>query len=75
MKKIAYFLDELYDSHPYLTIILLSIGGSFVGILIEYMINGDFIPSALYSVLFFNVIWMLTIKMKRLYKKKKQQKR
>ncbi len=71
MKKAYNYLSNFYNKRPYLTIILVGIIGSIVGILIEYIINGDFIASAIYSFIFFNLLWMLVVKTKRSKNRKK----
>lgn len=70
MKKIDNSLSNFYNKHPYLTILLVGIIGSMVGIFIEYIVNSDFIAPAIYSVIFFDLLWMLVVKIKRSKNKK-----
>lgn len=58
---------EFYNNHPFWSIIIVAIVGSFIGITIEYVINRDFIGSGIYVVLFYTIIQICIV----LKKKKK----
>ncbi|GMC03131.1 hypothetical protein K5E_21490 [Enterococcus thailandicus] len=51
--------NKFKKRHPYLNLIIFFIIASLVGILIEYIINGDFIGSGLYTALFLMIIYLL----------------
>ncbi|MBO0432726.1 hypothetical protein [Enterococcus sp. DIV0660C] len=55
--SIAY--NKFKKRHPYLNLIIIFIVASLLGILIEYIINGDFIGSGFYTALFLMIIYLL----------------
>lgn len=48
--------NKFKKRHPYLNLIIFFIIASLVGILIEYIINGDFIGYGFYTALFLIII-------------------
>ncbi|EMG27877.1 hypothetical protein LFLEISCH_08754 [Listeria fleischmannii subsp. fleischmannii LU2006-1] len=46
--------------HPYWTVIISVIIGSFIGISIEFIINGDFIGSGLYTTIILTMLLLLS---------------
>lgn len=53
---------EFTEKHPYKNVILLMVISSFIGILIEYVVNKDFIGTALYGTIGLTLIGILRIK-------------
>ena len=53
---------EFTEKHPYKHVILLMVISSFIGILIEYVVNKDFIGTALYGTIGLTLIEFLRIK-------------
>lgn len=47
--------------HPYLDLIIYFFIASLIGILIEYMINGDFIGSGFYTALFLMIFYLIKL--------------
>ncbi|MBC6309940.1 hypothetical protein HCJ66_10340 [Listeria sp. FSL L7-1582] len=56
--------DLFYNNHPYWGIVIAVTVGSVLGILIEYAVNGDFLGSGIYGVLFY-VIFQVLLVMRR----------
>ncbi|GEL80570.1 hypothetical protein [Enterococcus mundtii] len=52
------------DDHPYLIVIYSGLFGSAFGITIEYIVNRDFLPSGIYSLMFYYVIELSIVKLK-----------
>lgn len=50
------------EKRPYANVILIMIFTSFIGILIEYIVNKDFIGSGLYPAIAFTLIGVLRVK-------------
>lgn len=53
---------EFTEKHPYKYVILLIAISNFIGILIEYIVNKDFIGTALYGTIGLTLIEFLRIK-------------
>lgn len=53
------------ENHPYAYVILLMVFTSFFGILIEYLVNKDFIGAGLYSSLGITLIEILRVRKNR----------
>lgn len=53
---------EFTEKHPYKHVILLMVISSFIGLLIEYAVNKDFIGTALYGTIGLTLIGILRIK-------------
>ncbi|MBO0481400.1 hypothetical protein [Candidatus Enterococcus courvalinii] len=67
--SIAY--NKFKKRHPYLNLIIIFIVASLLGILIEYIINGDFIGSGFYTALFLMIIYLLKAWLEQNNKKRK----
>lgn len=52
---------EFTEKHPYKHVILLMVISSFIGILIEYAVNKDFIGTALYGTIGLTLIELLRV--------------
>ncbi|MBA3925677.1 hypothetical protein [Listeria rustica] len=55
-------LNHLYDEHPYRSVLIAVAASSVLGILIEYMVNRDFIGSAIYGMIFYTILMLLQAK-------------
>ncbi|MCI3028555.1 hypothetical protein LMF32_05505 [Desemzia sp. C1] len=53
---------EFTEKHPYKHVILLMTTSSFIGILIEYVVNKDFIGTALYGTIGLTLIELFRTK-------------
>ncbi|MBE6171910.1 MAG: hypothetical protein E7153_03555 [Enterococcus faecium] len=58
--KIMKFADE----HPYLIVIYSGLVASAFWITIEYIVNRDFLPRGIYSLMFYYVIELSIVKLK-----------
>lgn len=72
MRALVKKLNDFDEEHPYLSVLIAAVVGSVIGILIEYVVNGDFVKSGFYGVLFFNAGWLLYAR--RRVKKKRSSK-
>ncbi|MBC1500165.1 hypothetical protein HB943_06085 [Listeria weihenstephanensis] len=61
--------NHFYDEHPYRSVLIAVAVSSVLGILIEYIVNRDFIGSAIYGTIFYTMI--LLFQAKRCVKKMK----
>ncbi|GKS54084.1 hypothetical protein EMLAB_06990 [Enterococcus mundtii] len=52
------------EDHPYLTVIYSGLIESAFGITVEYIVNRDFRPSGIYSLIFYYVIGLSSVKFK-----------
>ncbi len=57
--------------HPYLNLIIYFFIASLAGILIEYIINGDFIGSGFYTALFLMLFYLIKLWLEQNNKNKK----
>lgn len=55
---------KITENHPYTYVIVLMVFTSFIGILIEYLVNKDFIGAGLYSSLGITLIEILRVRRK-----------
>ncbi|MBC1521792.1 hypothetical protein ACSMFR_01700 [Listeria aquatica] len=53
--------ERFYKSYPIWSVLIVAIVASIVGITIEFIINGDFIGSAIYAVIFITVIQIIIV--------------
>ena len=53
---------EFAENHPYKHVIILMAASSFIGILIEYIVNKDFMGTSLYGAIGLTLIEFLRIK-------------
>ncbi|WP_407371845.1 hypothetical protein [Carnobacterium sp.] len=60
---------EYTENHPYAYVILLMVFTSFFGILIEYLVNKDFMGAGLYSSLGITLIEILRVRRKNRQKR------
>ncbi|EGO8404085.1 hypothetical protein MGY77_000207 [Enterococcus faecalis] len=57
--------NKFKKKHPYLNLIILFIAASLIGILIEYIINKDFIGSGFYTALFLMLFYIIKLWMEQ----------
>ena len=60
---------EFEEKQPYANVILIMVFTSFIGILIEYIINKDFIGAGLYPAIVLTLIGILRVKRRNKTKK------
>lgn len=76
MRALVKKLNDFDEEHPYLGVLIAVSVSSGVAIMIEYIINrdyivsGEFLESGFYGMLFFTIGWLLLIK-RRVGKNKK----
>ncbi|MDN4010801.1 hypothetical protein ACEN4E_11640 [Latilactobacillus sakei] len=58
-------LKEQLNKHPYRSLLIIVSISSFVGILGEYVVNGNFIKSGFYGTLIFVVIQLIIFKLQK----------
>lgn len=56
--------------HPYWTVIISVIVGSFIGISIEFIISGDFVGSGFYTTIMLTIFFLLSTR-RQVRKKRK----
>lgn len=72
MRALFKKLNDFDEEHPYLGVLIAVSVSSVIGILIEYVVNGDFVKSGFYGTLFFTIGWLLHAR--RRVKKKRSSK-
>lgn len=53
--------NHFKKEHPYFNLILIFIIASSIGMLVEYLINRDFIGSGLYTTLFLMIVYLIKL--------------
>lgn len=72
MNKIIVLVKHFVIKHPCLSVILLGLLSSLLGIAIEYIINRDFLYQGIYGLIFYYLITLPYVKFKLSKKKKKK---
>lgn len=55
-------IKKIVKIHPYLSVIIFGLFMSAIGILMEYIINKEFIREGIYGLVFYYVIALLSVK-------------
>lgn len=71
MNRLMVLVKHFVIKHPYVSVILLGLLSSLLGITIEYIINRDFLYQGIYGLFFYYLITLPYIKFKLSKKKKK----
>lgn len=52
--------NHFYNEHPYWSVLIIAIVSGVIGISIEFIVNGDFMKTAIYGILFYNILMLLS---------------